>query len=404
MWPFRGELPYPMVQKYSLVKYFVAIVAFVSCAIYVSSVLHQTLASSRSTSLFSAPLSEYVDYLLRFLLESSGSFLLVSGLLNCHITSIWGKTALKSGSQLELTRSLIFRLLFTIRMIALMFLGLRITGAPLFFDVMEKRNIAIMAMTYLLDGIMFACLFEYMRKSRFFILPVFVLYIAVSRTVIDGVMHAEYLAYPSYCDDASPGSTPYIVCKTLGPDVPKLVKAPAAAYSNFFQASERISLPEKNSNGEPFDADTIIGICQHELGHKRHHHVTILSTINIMGDMLPLAMAHFLLLDPKLLTGLLGDKAESVPIVAYSTAEVLSSILRSILKPFFLLLSRHFEFEADSNVGAKYVDSVSVFLNNTFDDAKITPLYRALHFRHPSNDERIARMKAGAEACCNPQN
>lgn len=362
--------------------------ALIPCVIYNVSSIQQYIALPKYMTLSPSPI-----------LQAIGSIVLLIGLSVGFISILWERTQREHASKSSLVQAIIFRSFMLIPMILLTFCHLNLNGNSLFFDVKDSRNFVLVPIRYLLDGTVFAALFLNMKKSRLMILPLFVIYIVVLRLAVQGLGYYIILIYsPPYCQNAAPDSVAYKVCEFLGPDVPKLVQGASGFYTTYWGLSEVIVLPEEGFSGSPCTAETIISVAQHELGHKKYHHMIILSLVDMIGELMPVVGAQIFLDFPTFFAAVSGRSLDVVPIVVYSMSEVTNSILGSYFKPLKLALSRHFEFQADSNVEAPYVDPLSQFLKDRFDDSMINQFYRALRCHHPATDERIARMKARVQA------
>lgn len=365
-------------------KIHLTLIAFISCTIYCVTSIHQSIVTSMTLCLSSPAVLEMIGAILFLFLLASGA-----------IAFLWTHTHRMFHSQSLITQSVVFRVVLLPLLLALAFLGLRMNGSPLFLDVLEHEDYFWTAFFYIFDGIIFASLHFYYRKSNLLALPAFLIYIVVSRVAMDGLEYYQvYTQMPSYCENAAPNSIPSIVCQRLGNDIPRLVKSPSAFYGNFMGMYEMIGVEEISPSGEHWDAEVIIATCQHELGHRKNHDEVLFKSIEILGAMMPAVCAQILLDSPAILASILAENVDLIPVVAYTISEMITSVIRSYLRPLTLALSRYFEFQADLNVVATgHVQPFLRYLGDEATSSKVPPLQRILRYHHPPHQERIARMK-----------
>lgn len=175
--------------------------------------------------------------------------------------------------------------------------------------------------------------------------------------------------------------------------------AHANAYFTGFGAAKRVvfydTLLAKLSDGE------VDAVLAHELGHFKHKHV-IKRILSMFGmSLLGFALLGWLTMQVWFYTGLgvqpnLGSPNDALALLLFMLAIPVFSFF---ITPFFALLSRQHEFEADAYAVAQTSGpNLATALLKLYEDNASTltpdPLYVKFYYSHPPASERLTRMTA----------
>ena len=165
------------------------------------------------------------------------------------------------------------------------------------------------------------------------------------------------------------------------------------AYFTGFGRSKRIvffdSLLNKLSNQE------IVAVLAHELGHFKYKHIIKQMILSLGLMLLVLYLVSLLFYNSTLYhsLGVIEINAANGIIITMIILELLSFYI----SPFFKMLSRHHEFEADyfaSTITNKQ-HLISGLIKLSSENAAVLypdPWYVAVHYSHPSLGERIQNL------------
>ncbi len=148
---------------------------------------------------------------------------------------------------------------------------------------------------------------------------------------------------------------------------------------------------------ESLSPEEIEAVLAHELGHFKRRHVLknllIMATVSFLG----LALAGWLLTQPWFYIGL--GVHRQTPALGLSLFLLVIPVFATFFTPFFTMLSRRYEFEADA-FAARQVSAqalIDALIRMYRENAStLTPdrLYSAFHHSHPPAAVRIARLSS----------
>jgi STE24 endopeptidase len=170
------------------------------------------------------------------------------------------------------------------------------------------------------------------------------------------------------------------------------------AYFTGFGAAKRVVFFDTLL--ERLDADEIVAVLAHELGHYRRHHVIKRILMMFAVSFAGLALLGWLKQETWFYTGLGVDTPSDH--MALLLFLLIAPVLTFVLRPLFAAYARRNEFEADA-YAARYssaVDLVGALVKLYRDNAStLTPdrLYSAFYDSHPPASIRIARLEKLAQ-------
>lgn len=140
--------------------------------------------------------------------------------------------------------------------------------------------------------------------------------------------------------------------------------------------------------------EMMAGVIGHELGHWYHSHQLIDTCIEIIIRFMTVRLANTLQFTEFFMA---MDFTEEPGIVAYSLANLLTSVSRSILGPLNLYMRRSFEYQADKfAVDTGFGRALCRHMSQAatvHKTGKHSKLYKLFYGTHPTLEERIGRIK-----------
>ena len=192
-----------------------------------------------------------------------------------------------------------------------------------------------------------------------------------------------------------------LLSERSGFDISKVYKMDASkrsthtnAYFTGFGKKKRVVLFDTLL--EKFNHDEVVAVLGHELGHYKYRH--ILKNLILSFAMIILAFyLTYIVIDKSFLYQWFGF--EKSLFTGLFLISFLFAPFNFLISPFFLKLSRKFEFQADAYSkkilqSAKFlIDALIKLYKDNLAIAYPHPLYVAFNYSHPPLLERIERLK-----------